>query len=88
MPPRPAAPKGCGATWATLRGGVLSEAEALAARAGRTLKQADGAMVRILKTSPGQFNVVVEGDRGIITTFKNLSQKALDRLSKNYDWKE
>ena len=34
-----------------------------------------------------QFNVVVEGQRGIITTFENLSQKSLDRLGKNYGWK-
>lgn len=50
--------------------------------------QADGATVRIHQNELGRFNVVVEGERGIITTFENLSQKSLDRLAKNYGWKE
>lgn len=74
---------GAGAT----RGGVLSEAEITAARAGTKLTQADGAVVRVLEGPPGRFNVVVEGERGVITTFKNLSQESLDRLAKNYGWK-
>ena len=72
---------------AATRGGVLNQAEVIAARAGRAMTQADGAAVRVLEATPGRFNVVVEGERGIITTFKNLSQKSLDRLSKNYGWK-
>ena len=72
---------------AATRGGVLTEAEVIAARAGRALTQADGAAVRVLEVVPGRFNVVVEGERGIITTFKNLSQQSLDKLSKNYGWK-
>ena len=51
------------------------------------MTQADGAAVRILETTPGRFDVVVEGERGVITTFKNLSQKSLGRLSKNYKWR-
>ncbi len=51
------------------------------------MTQADGATVRILQTGAGRFNVVVEGERGIITTFENLSQKSLDRLGRNYGWK-
>jgi len=50
------------------------------------MTQADGATVRILETAPGRFGVVVEGQRGIITTFENISQKSLDRLAKNYGW--
>jgi hypothetical protein len=72
---------------AATRGGVLSQAEVIAARAGRALTQADGAAVRVLEVAPGRFNVVVEGDRGIITTFKSLSQQSIDRLSRNYGWK-
>jgi hypothetical protein len=49
--------------------------------------QADGAIVKIHEITAGRFNVVVEGEKGIITTFKNLSQKSIDRLAKNYGWK-
>ena len=28
-----------------------------------------------------------KGEKGIITALKNISQKALDRLSKNYKWR-
>jgi RHS repeat-associated protein len=73
---------------AATRGGVLSKAGVTAVReGGRVMTQADGATVRILQNESGRFNVVVEGERGIITTFENLSQKSLDRLSKNYGWK-
>ena len=73
---------------AATRGGVLSEAGVAAVRqGGRVMTQADGATVKILQNETGRFNVVVEGQRGIITTFENLSQKSLDRLGKNYGWK-
>lgn len=70
------------------RGGVLSEAGVNAVRhGGRVMTQADGATVRILQNEAGRFNVVIEGERGIITTFENLSQKSLDRLGGNYGWR-
>ncbi|MBE2180291.1 MAG: hypothetical protein IAE97_07450 [Chthoniobacterales bacterium] len=73
---------------AATRGGVLSEAGVAAVRqGGQVMTQADGATVRVLQNQTGRFNVVVEGERGIITTFENLSQKSLDRLSKSYGWK-
>jgi hypothetical protein len=73
---------------AATRGGILGEAEIQAVRqGGRLMTQADGATVRILENTPGRFNVVVEGQRGIITTFQNLSQNSLDRLGRNYGWK-
>jgi hypothetical protein len=50
------------------------------------MTQADGATVRILETASGRFNVVIEGERGLITTFENLSQKTLDSLGKKYGW--
>jgi len=50
------------------------------------MTQADGATVRVLQIEGGRFNVVVEGDRGIITTFQNLSQGSVDRLARNYGW--
>lgn len=73
---------------AATRGGVLSEAGVAAVRqGGRVMTQADGAAVRILQNEAGRFNVVVEGERGIITTFENLSQKSMERLGRNYGWK-
>jgi hypothetical protein len=50
------------------------------------MTQADGAKVHILEVEPGRFNVVVWGERGLITTFERLSQKSLGRLGKNYGW--
>jgi len=68
------------------RGGVLTEIEIASVRAaGTTFKQANGAIVKVQEVA-GRYNVVVQGDRGVITTFKNLSDKSLSRLSKNYGW--
>ena len=50
-------------------------------------RQSDGAKVYIKEISNGKYNVIVEGQRGIITALKNISQKALDRLTKNYNWR-
>jgi hypothetical protein len=72
---------------AATRGGVLSAEEITAAQSGgRVFIQADGAVVHVLERG-GRFNVVVSGERGITTTFENLSQKSLDRLARNYGWK-
>ncbi|MBA3782291.1 MAG: hypothetical protein H0X12_10640 [Nocardioides sp.] len=74
---------GAGAT----RGGVLAEDEILLVRdAGQLLTQADGAAVRVLQNEAGRFNVVVDGERGLITSFSNLSQKSLERLGTRYGW--
>ena len=50
-------------------------------------QQGDGAKVYIKEVSDGKFNVIVEGDRGIITALKNINQNALNRLMKNYNWR-
>jgi len=55
--------------------------------ASRRLTQGDGSSVFVREVE-GRFNVVVQGERGVITTFKNLSEKSLSRLAKNYGWKE
>ena len=73
---------------AATRGGVLSADEAKSVmQTGRAMTQADGANVRIVTNETGRSNVVVSGDRGIVTTFKNLSEKSLNRLAKRYEWK-
>lgn len=75
---------GAGAT----RGGVLGAGRIGEVRsAGRLMKQTDGASVRILENGAGRFDVVVDGQRGLITTFENLSQRSLNRLAGNYGWK-
>lgn len=74
---------GAGAT----RGGVLSEDQILLARGyGQPLTQTDGAAVRVLQNEAGRFDVVVDGSRGLITSFNNLSQKSLERLATRYGW--
>ena len=50
-------------------------------------KQRDGAKVYIKENSQGRFDIIIEGSKGIITALKNISQKSLDRLMKNYDWR-
>lgn len=50
--------------------------------------QQDGAKVYINKNENGKFDVIIEGARGIITALKNISQKSLDRLAKNYNWRK
>lgn len=74
---------GAGAT----RGGVLTPEQIVQVRgSGQLLTQADGATVRALQNSAGRYDVVVDGERGLITTFNNLSQKSFDRLANNYGW--
>lgn len=67
--------------------GVLSADEILQVRgSGGLLRQADGTPVRALRNAGGQFDVVVDGERGLITSIKNLSLKSLDRLANHYRW--
>lgn len=64
---------------------MLAEDEILLVRdAGQLLTQADGAAVRVLQNEAGRFNVVVDGERGLTTSFSNLSQKSLERLGTRY----
>ena len=53
---------------------------------GTVYTQGNGAIARVLQQADGRFSVVVDGERGLITTFKNLSETSLDRLAKNYGW--
>ena len=53
---------------------------------GQLLTQADGAAVRVLQNEADRFDVVIDGSRGLITTFSNLSQKWLERLGTRYGW--
>ena len=69
------------------RGGVLSmEGVSSTKSLGKAFSQADGATVYLHEVSPGRFNGVVEGKRGIITTMSNWSEKSINRIAKNYGW--
>ncbi|HYT93730.1 MAG TPA: hypothetical protein VEL76_33735 [Gemmataceae bacterium] len=54
--------------------------------ATRTTTQADGATVYIQRSGGRgkKYNVVIEGEEGIVTGLRNLSKHELDNLGKNY----
>jgi hypothetical protein len=73
---------------AATRGGVLSVEGINATKTlGKAFSQGDGATVFLHEITPGRFNAVVEGNKGIITTMENWSQKSINRIAKNYGWK-
>ena len=51
------------------------------------MTRADGAKVFVKDVGNGKFNVVVEGESGIITVLKNVDFKKLANLAHNYGWK-
>lgn len=70
------------------RGGVLSMSEVRSVQSnGRVMTQADGATVYI-QTIEGRHYIVVSGERGVITTFRGLSDRSLARLSNRFGWTE
>lgn len=70
-----------------MRGGVLGEDDmALVRTYVQVMTQGDGATVRVLQNETDRFNVVIDGERGLITTFSNLSQKSMERLATRYGW--
>jgi len=74
-------------------GGRLADPTRLMSPAARAVmrnatqigRQSDGARVFVQQVG-GRFNVVVTGERGVITTFKTIGQKAFDRLARRYGW--
>ncbi len=34
----------------------------------------------------GKYSVLIEGENGIVTALKNISEKSLNKLAKNYGW--
>jgi hypothetical protein len=76
---------GHGAFRLAVRG--FSEADVALTKTGNVLKQADGAKVFIKELGGGKFNVIVEGEHGVVTAIKNISQKSLERLATRYGWK-
>ncbi len=79
-------------TQATIHGGArlaargFTEADIAITKTGTQLLQRDGATVFLKEVTPGKFNVIVEGGRGVVTALKNISEKSVARLSQNYGW--
>jgi len=72
---------------AALRGGTLGPGGVLVTKLlGTRLVQADGAQV-FVRAVGTRFNVVVEGSRGIITTFQGIDARALANLAAKYGWR-
>jgi hypothetical protein len=46
----------------------------------------DGAAVYIKRAGRGRYDVLIEGDDGIVTVMRDKSRKELDGLARNYDW--
>jgi RHS repeat-associated protein len=55
-------------------------------KSGEVLTQSDGATVYVKEVASGRFNVIVEGQRGVVTALKNIPQGAVNRLAQNYGW--
>lgn len=71
------------------RGGVLSAKEILKTRkyAQQVFRAAkNDTIVSVVKNKNGTYNMVVDGKNGLVSTFKNISEKSFKRLYKNYDF--
>ncbi|MBI6865584.1 DUF4258 domain-containing protein [Lysinibacillus fusiformis] len=68
------------------RGFTPKDISALKLRPDIIKTQSDGAQV-FIKQVNGKYNVIVEGDNGVITSLKNISENSLNRLSDNYGWR-
>ena len=65
----------------------FSEADIALTKSGTIYKQADGATVYVKEVTAGRYNVIVEGERGIITALKNIRLRAFTKLAERYGWK-
>ncbi len=73
-----------GARQLAVRG--FTQAEVAVTRTGTQMLQRDGAKVFLKEIAPGKYNVIVEGQRGVVTALKNISYKSVRRLAQNYGW--
>jgi hypothetical protein len=53
-------------------------------RAGLATRQSDCTNVFVREVTPGRFDFIVEGERGVVTAHRGWSQKSVDRIAKNY----
>jgi hypothetical protein len=64
----------------------FSQADIALTKSGKQFLQSDGATVFVKEVAPGKFNVLIEGQRGVVTALKNLSEKSLAGLAANFGW--
>ena len=69
------------------RGFSPEEIVAVRTSPSKVLLQSDGAQVFIKRLDSGKFNIIVEGQNGVVTALKDIGEKSLKRLSENYSWK-
>jgi len=68
------------------RGFTPQEISTLKLSPDKIMRQGDGAQVFIKNIGEGKYNVIVEGENGVVTALKNIGQNSLARLAKNYNW--
>ena len=64
----------------------FDEASVAATKSGQVLQQADGGTVYLNEVSPGRYDFIIEGSRGVITAHRGWSYKSVARLAGNYGW--
>jgi RHS repeat-associated protein len=73
---------------ASLRGGALNRTQIAATRlAGTKFTQSNGARAYVTKTANGKFNVAIFGEKGYMSSMKNISEKKLLKQAEKYGWK-
>lgn len=87
------APEAAGTARATIHGGerlieagFTDDLVTLTRTEGISFAQADGAQVFLREVSPGRFDFIVQGQRGVITAHRGWSTKNVERLARNYGW--
>ncbi|MFL6207266.1 MAG: RHS repeat-associated core domain-containing protein [Pyrinomonadaceae bacterium] len=65
---------------------TFSAADIALTKSGKQFLQRDGATVFLKEVAPGKFNVLVEGQRGVVTALKNVAEKKVAKLAAKYGW--
>lgn len=55
-------------------------------RDGQRYTQRDGATASVRETAERRYDVIVQGERGIVTALRNIRRSAVDRLARNCGW--
>lgn len=64
----------------------FTQADIILTKTGQQFLQKDGAKVFIKEVAPGKFNVLVEGQRGVVTALKNVSEQKVAKIAAKYGW--
>ncbi len=65
---------------------AFSAADIALTKEGQLFLQRDGARVFLKEVSAGRFNLLVEGDRGVITVMKRVPWNRVAKIAQNYGW--